>query len=608
MRKSKALLLSALVLCAAASPVLAADAPALLGILEIRGLDNLSGSAFELTKAAGQPMAREMVSMMLHGALGTMPGMGIQPNGKVRAIWMDGGAENGDIALLLPVENEGKEYLAGLGQSGWKNESETADELLHFVPPEDSGLAWSDVYFLKRGSILLAAPDAATARKADAALSSLPPILPAEGDVALQIRPAALMEAFGPKIKEEMDKAFDAQSGAPEASAEIGKRSMDIYLSVAGQLEECTFGLGVANGNLNLHTRAAPVAGSTLAKWLATVRPASAAASMVNLPGALFVETLHLGDLSLLGPAYFHYVEAMFQAMPGESGAESMAAYLENVKAGWAQLDGDVGFALLPPAEGKPFRLAEYCALKDSAAVRALTGQMVKSANAMMAAMGADPKEMPFQVELVSGEPREHRGIAVDLLTYRLTPAESVQAAWPKGVPTEFPIELAWVPGGVVASIGDASLTDALVDRALDGVAAPVSGLASWKALFPTPEPDLVDLSHVALFDAVRAYATFFAGPEAATSIPAGAGNLESCSYVALDGAMNRVRFSLADIGAVAVKIQEAQQKVLDAQMKAMSAAAEAEESEPADEEVVEELEDDGEEAEVEESPAPAAE
>ena len=198
MRKSKALLLSALVLCAAASPALAADAPALLGILEIRGLDNLSGSAFELTKAAGQPMAREMVSMMLHGALGTMPGMGIQPNGKVRAIWMDGDAENGDIALLLPVENEGKEYLAGLGQSGWKNESETADELLHFVPPADSGLAWSDVYFLKRGSILLAAPDAATARKADAALSSLPPILPAEGDGALQIRPAALLEAFGP--------------------------------------------------------------------------------------------------------------------------------------------------------------------------------------------------------------------------------------------------------------------------------------------------------------------------------------------------------------------------------------------------------------------------
>ena len=193
MKRMRILLLSALVLSASLWSALAADASTVLGILEIRGLEKLATDAFELSKVAGQPMPREMVSMVLYSALGSMPGMGIQPTGKVRALWLDNGTDEGTVAILLPVENDGKDYLDSLGQSGWKNAEETADGVLHFAAPDESSMIWKDVYFLKRGSTLVAAPGVAEAQKADSVLASLPPILPVEGDVAIQVRPAALM-------------------------------------------------------------------------------------------------------------------------------------------------------------------------------------------------------------------------------------------------------------------------------------------------------------------------------------------------------------------------------------------------------------------------------
>ena len=175
MNKWNGLVLSALILCAALLPAQAADSPLVLGLLEIRGLDSLAASAFELSKAAGSPTPKEMISMVLYGALGTMPGMGLPAEGTVRAVAFDNGSDNGGWAILLPVANEGADYLAGLGQNGWKNESETADGLLHYVAPDGAGVAWKEVYFLKRGATLLAAQTADDARMADAAQPLLPP-------------------------------------------------------------------------------------------------------------------------------------------------------------------------------------------------------------------------------------------------------------------------------------------------------------------------------------------------------------------------------------------------------------------------------------------------
>ena len=569
MNRMRMLLLSALVLSASLWSALAAETSTVLGILEIRGLEKLATDAFELSKVAGQPMPREMVSMVLYGALGTMPGMGIQPNDKVRALWLDNGTDEGTLAILLPVENDGADYLASLGQSGWKNAEETPDGLLHFVAPPDS-MAWKEVYFLKRGSTLVAASSIADAQKADSVLASLPPILPVEGDVAVQIRPAALMELLSPKIQEQLDTALAANDDVPPESAEIGRLYANGYMAIAKQLDEFTLGLGIADGHLNLHSRTAPVAETLLARWFASLRTPSAAASAVNLPGALFVDTFHMGDASLLAPAYFHWMEAMMKLMPQEVGGEFMASYLNEAKGYWDQMGGDFAIALFPPTKENPLRLAEYVALKDSAILRSLTQTMVKNVNEMFASMFSGEENVPVQFELVTGEPHEYRGVSVDRITYRLTPTEDLKASWPEELPTELAVEMAWVPGGVLAMVGDSTLTDQLVDRVLDGTAAPVSSLPSWKAFFPTPEPGLLDLSHFALFDTIRSYVQLYGDDEMAASIPDGPGNLDSHSYMAFGGIMSRIRFSLADIGAIVQKAQEAQQKAKEAQMQMM--------------------------------------
>jgi hypothetical protein len=565
----------AVVLCLCLPSVQADESPSVLGILEIRGLDNVAASAFELSKAAGNPMPKEALSLILYGALGTMPGLGLQPEGNVRALWLDNGTDKGAAAVLLPVENAGTDYLASLGQAGWKDESEAPVGIQHFVAPEGARMAWSEAYFLKSGSLLVAAQTADDVRRADAAMPYLPPILPVEGDVALQVRPAALLKAFGAKIQAGMDQAFQANPAVPAESVGMAKLYVRGYMAAAKQLDEFTLGLGVANGNLNIHTRMAPVAGTTLAKWLATVRPASTPAAVVNLPGALFVETANIGDPSLLAPVYFRYMDELLALVPKLPDAEFMKTYMENLQAAWAQTGGDFGIALMPPTKESPLRAVEYLALKDSSALRDLTRQMVQSENELMKAMmlGDTNRPPPFQLNLASGEPREYRGIPVDTLTYSLIFGKGLAPLWPEGLSAKLNVETAWIPGGMLVAVGDSALTDALVDRALDGGVAPVSDLPVWKALYPAPEKDLVDLAHVALFDMLRAYlgmADSFTGGRTAENIPAGSGDLESASYMAMGGAMSRLRLRLADIAAVGGKIREAREKAMAATMEHM--------------------------------------
>lgn len=613
MKKWNVLLLSALALCVSLLPALAADAPAVLGILEIRGLDSMATSAFELSKVAGSPQPREMITLGMHKLLGTMPGMGIQPNGTVRALWFDNGTDKGGEALLLPVENEGATYLNGLGEAGWKNEAETADDIQHYVAPAGtSGTIWKEIYFLKRGSTLVAGPSADDVRKADAAMPTLPPILPVEGDVGLQIRPAALIAAFGPQIAEQMDQAFQTKPGTPPEAAAMGKLYGKGYLAVAKQLEGFTLGLGVADGNLNIHSRLAPVAGTTLARWLASVKSPAAEASVVNLPGALLAETAHLGDLSLLAPAYFRYLEELMKAMPQELGTEALKTYMDNAKTCWTQMGGDIGVALMPPTQGHPLRLAEYLSLKDAAGLRTLIGNMIQSANDLLKTMSAEyGKAMPFSLALTQGEPREYREIPVDTLAYALELGEPIASLWPQGLPTQLDLEMAWVPGGLIVSSGGNEMTEALVDRALDHTATPVSALPSWQAFFPMPETDLVDLAHVALFDTIRSYAGLvdsFTGGSNVDAIPAGAGNLDSASYLAMGGLMTRIRFSLADIAAIGQKAKEAREKARAAYQQEMQSQMEmmdAEDGTSAPMDDVEFEEWTADEPDLDEAPAP---
>lgn len=575
--KKWSLLLSALVLCTALLP---ASAGEVLGVLEIRGIDNLATAAFDLTQATGEPVPRELVTMGLNGALGSPAGVGLEPNGTLRALWMTSAEETGSGAVLLPVQGDGTDYLTALGQSGWTSEEETDDGLMHFTAPAGQEGPLSDVYFLKSGSTLIAAKEAADARAAADALAGLPQILPAEGVVVLEIRPAALVQAFEPKIKETMDMAFRTAPGQTAETAAMMKLYVDAYIAAAKQIQEGVLGLGVANGNLNIHTRVAPVADSLLAKWLDTVGSPSPTATIVNLPGALFVETAHMGDIGLLASPYFQFVEQMLALMPEDIPAEAITKYMEGARLFWAQLAGDFGLALLSPEPGNPLRMTEYIALKDPAGLREITADMVNTAGKMMTSMMALDPSNPLEIEVAMGEPRMYRDIPVDRLTYRLEPGDELKAIWPVEGPLELSAELAWLPQGLAAAIGGPDITEMLVDRALDGTVSPVSDVASWQAAFPNPEPELLDLTHVAIFDGLRTYLQLLdnaTGQDTAAAIPEGSGNLDSLSYMTMDGLMTRVRFGLDDIAAIALKIREAQEAAAAAYMQQMQMEMEAE-------------------------------
>lgn len=415
MKRMMSLALSALILGALIFPALAADSPSVLAVLDIRGLDHVAGAAAELSQAVGQPRPKEALSMLLHGALGTLPGLGLASEGTVRVLWLANDAEPGRAALLLPLVADGPDFLAGLVDAGWTNASAEPVGIQHYVPPENSGLAWNDVFFLRSGPTLVAAESEDDVRKADAAMTDLPAILPAEGDLALQIRPAALMELFAPQIQEQMDQAFrSSPAGSAEALA-MGRLYARGYVALAKQLETFTLGLGVANGHLNFHAQVTPVAETTLAAWLATLRPPADAAAAVNLPGALFAETLHVGDLHLIGPVYFRYLEELMAILPPQPGADFLTDYMEKAKTYWAQMGGDVGLALLPPTKEQPLRLVEYIAVEDSAALRPLVQKMIQDSSELMRNLASDTnRPTPIQLELVLGESREYRGIPVD--------------------------------------------------------------------------------------------------------------------------------------------------------------------------------------------------
>lgn len=623
MNKWTVSILIVIAMLAAGRPASAGEAPGALGILEIRGLDALAGSTFELTQAMGKPLPKEMVSVILYGALGSMPGLGIQPDGNVRLVVFDNGTEKGGIGVLLPVENGGEAYLSNLEQAGWETDSETADGLLHLTAPDGAELAWKEAYVQKNGDVLVAGRTADDVRKAMDALPTLPPILPVEGDLAWQFRPAALVAAFRPQIERAMTRELDDPNMAPEAAA-ILRLYLRGYLAVARQIDEFSMGIGIADGNVNLHSRVVPVAGSTLAKWVETVREPAAAVSAVHLPDALFAEAGHAGDVNLIAPAYFRYVEEVMEILPLEAGSDAMKAYLETAKAAYAQMNGDYGIALLPPTKEAPLRLVEYVSLKDSGAMRELLRLGVRNASEMMEQMMAqldDGQRPPLKFEIALGEPRQYRDVEVDTLSYSFTFEGEAAAQWPKGLPTRLTAEMAWIPGGMLASIGDPSLTDSLVDRALDGAGEPLTDLPAWKAAYPTPEKKLSDVTHFALFDTIRAYVGLVdsvAGTDHASAIPEGPGNFEAASYPSAGGYMTRVRFGLADVAAIGLKIKEAQDKAIAEMMKQMEAQGDmqieyGDDEDPMDDEGLADDDDSegddwGEGDEEEETPPPAEE
>lgn len=129
MKKWSSLIAIVLLLGLLVMPGWASDTPSVLGLVEIRGLDALAGVVFDLTKSVGNPIPKEMTSMILYSGLGSMPGMGITPDGNVRVVWFESASPAGSFVLYLPVDNDGADYFAYLDRSLAKASAPCANAL-----------------------------------------------------------------------------------------------------------------------------------------------------------------------------------------------------------------------------------------------------------------------------------------------------------------------------------------------------------------------------------------------------------------------------------------------------------------------------------------------
>lgn len=569
MKSKFALMLSAGLCLAVLSPAGAG----VMGVLEIRGMDNVAGAVLELSQAVGQPVPREVITMGVNGLLGSPAGVGLEPNGTIRALWMDNDTPAGALVLQLPVPDDGSAYLSALADSGWTVESETADGLIHLAAPAGQFSLWPEAFALKGERTLLAAQAASDVRAAAEAAAELPAILPVEGVAAVQVHPAALVEAYGDRLAAQMQEAFEAVPDEAGDAAAMGRLYIEGYLAVARQIQSVAEGIGVGDGQLRLHVDMTPVAGSRLARWIATIESPSPATGAVNLPGAIFSAAAHLGDLSLIREPYFRYMEQLMGIMGREMSADAMTDYMASLKAYWEQSGSDFGLAVLSPTREAPLRMAEYLSVRNPAALRGLNARMVGAANDLFQASMAAAPSQPVRFELVAGEPREYREIPIDRLIYRLTAGPELSEIWPEGRTLELVLEQAWLPDAVLVGIGGSDITDQLVDRALDGTATPVSDLDAWKAFFPRPDAGLLEMAHASVFDGLREYLGLLdavTGDEGASFIPAGRGPLSWLSYRSPTGVRARMRFGLDDLGAIAQKAREAQQRAASAQQAQM--------------------------------------
>ena len=541
-------------------------------ILEVRGIENLANSVVEAAEAVGHPIPRELITMQLYSAIGLFSDQGLQPNGTFRAIWMDGDSHE-RIALMLPLEGDVSAFLQNLGQAGWETGEEAGNGAFTLTAPGGHLMPWEAISALPfRNNKLIVAQNPSDARDAAAAFADAPAILPAEGVLALHLFPAYLLEQYAPLVDAMMEDALDDLSGDVAPVADMQKASVRFYMNLLRQVDSATLGLGVANGNVNFHTRVVPVAGTVLDQWTRSLQSPSSLLHAVNFSQALYVDAANMGDTSLIADLLIQYVDMFYTGFASAADVKPLKTAASRFPLFWAQFAGDAAVALLPPAEGYPVRAVQVASLNDAAVARGLVQENLQELLQCLLSLAAD-EEDAVAPDITLDSARTYRDVPIDSLTFSITPGEGAAPQnWPFGK-MQFAVELAWINHALAVSIGDPSLTPALIDRVLDNSAAPLLSIPQWRKFYPHPDNDLLGMSHMDIFKLIRTYANYFArltGEEVpADSIPEGPGYLSTLTYRDAGGLMGRSRFELSAVKEI-VELAERSRAQAQAQQEAL--------------------------------------
>ena len=336
-----------------------------------------------------------------------------------------------------------------LAAESWTNEPDTPEGWQVVVPP--SGSFRYCIASIDGKTAVSENPDAL--RAALALPPSLPARIPAEGGIAVQIRPDCLQGS-----------AFD-----PERVA-LARRNVDALSA----------GLGLDGDTFALHAVLAPLPGTDLADYFRSCGPISPATACVNLPGAI----AFYAD----GPA------------PVESWGAGMPAFMAALDRRLAGQSSSI--ALFPPAESAtpgtiPLpRVLAFTGLADLPTARpALLSLFARHSDALSLASAPSYRDIPVDTLAIASS-----DALLAFLSRHIPNSASLAfiGAFAELNPT---VSLAWLPDGLLLAANDAddSLLHAAIDAALDGTATPFEEPPAFRAAYPEPDGPATAVAHLDL-------------------------------------------------------------------------------------------------------------
>ena len=370
-------------------------------------------------------------------------------------------ADAPDGANILSLDPAGRDaFFALFAENGWSNDPDTAEGFRVFVSPSGTFRE----YVAELDTKLLVSTSPAHLATACALYPSLPPRLPAEGDIVVQL-PASALDSF-----------------ADGDTAEF-------QTFLANNFSSLTAGLGLDGDTAALQAVVTPVPVAPLSDLCHALGPIPPDAACVNLPGALaFFAEGTCPDLRDLFPDAF--------------ADEPLAAALERHTA-----NQPASAALFPPAASRIPRGLVYMGLNDPAALRAaLLDLLSRRADAIAVATDASHRDIPVDT-LSIADPDALQ----DLLAAQFGPNPQF-ALVPYLYHTLNPtLALAWLPDALLVAFNDAdsALLHPALDSLLDGglSARQFEQSPAFQSAFPHPDAPAHALAHLDLDALLAAYA-----------------------------------------------------------------------------------------------------
>ncbi len=343
-----------------------------------------------------------------------------------------------------------------LAAESWTNEPDAPEGWQVVVPPSGSFR-----YCIAAADGKTAVSENPDALRAALDLQpSLPASLPAEGDIAGQIRPDCLQ-----------DSAFD-----PDRVALV-RRNVD----------SLSAGLGLDGDTLALHAVLAPVPGSDLVGYYRSLGgPIPPSTACVNLPGAVAF-----------------YADASDPSLPDafrNVAAPSFMAGVDRRRAGQPS-----SIALFPPAGSDapgtlPLpRAVAFAGLVDTPTARtALLSLFARHSDTASLVPAAPHRDIPVDTLAVADPVAFARHLDKFGGGGGATPCAILAQGLAAGKIT---LSLAWLPDGLLLAANDAdfSLLHAAIDAALDGTATPFDQTPAFRAAYPEPDAPACAIAHLDL-------------------------------------------------------------------------------------------------------------